>query len=153
MQVQQSVSPRLQPKTIKLPKIALTKIFRIRSASKQKNEMGVDHRHDGARQSSHERYRSNSLKITNMSKNKNSIKDIAKKAQTQQDVGCHHSTDVGSCRVNSKVAAHSNVEAMEKEHERNMQKLQHIANIFDPKTIMKLGGKTSEHSQQDSNPK
>ena len=48
-----------------------------------------------------------------------------------------------SCRINSKLFAKEQQKTIEIDHVQNMEKLERIAKLFDPKTIMKMGRKKS----------
>ena len=126
---------------VRLPKLSLSKGFRIRSASKERlSSKGATvemRRKKGVEVViSADKYRSSSLKSTT------SRKTITKKSEAANSSEDENS-EMESCRINSKLFAKDQQKTIERDHLQNMEKLERIAKLFDPKTIMKMGRKKS----------
>ena len=74
-----------------------------------------------------------------------SRKTITKKSEVGNSSDDDNS-EIGSCKLNSKVVVKEQQKTIEIDHLQNMEKLERIAKLFDPKTIMKMGRKKSECS-------
>lgn len=135
---------------IKLPKLRMTKLFRIRSASKDKNESNnlINNDKDHQNKKLEPVYYSNDKYKSNLMTKKSNKKSSIRKSQANYNSSDQEVLEVGSCRFNSKINIPNDRESMEKQHQLNMQKLSHIANLFDPKTIMKMGCKNTQNSQE-----
>ncbi len=128
----------------------MTKLFRIRSASKEKNQSNnlINNDKDHQNKKLEPVYYSNDKYKSNLMTKKSNKKSSIRKSQANYNSSDQEIIEVGSCRFNSKINIPNDRESMEKQHQLNMQKLSHIANLFDPKTIMKMGCKNTQNSQE-----
>ena len=136
---------RYKPDQVRLPKLVTAKCFRIRSVSKEKLETATHHKNSYKARDlflSNDKYRSHSLKSMG------SRKSLSKKSETGNSSD-EENSEAGSCGLNSKFFGRQHQKMMERGHVENMEKLQRIAKIFDPRTIMKMGRKHSECSQEE----